>query len=193
VNFLKGGKVMTVKEVLLAAADGLELGEKARAFFDDIDADGEGKKVVDELLRCYNLIENEVALDFFPLYEREEVETDGEFLYADLSKKAISIFAVTNARGEKVAFKLFPAYFQTAAGKYDVLYTYAPQKKGVDDACEMGLQAMERVLIYGVATEYCLTHGLFEEAEVWERKYKKAISNAYHVKAGGVMRSRRWA
>lgn len=40
-----------------------------------------------------------------------------------------------------------------------------------------------RLFAYGIAAEYCLACGLFEEAAVWDKKYKDALTAAYRSPA----------
>ena len=47
---------------------------------------GEPTGELDSLLRCYNLVENEIALDYFPLRKEEAFAvTDGKIAYAQFS------------------------------------------------------------------------------------------------------------
>lgn len=65
---------MTVKETILLAADELGCGNRVREYFEE---EGEtGKKETEVLLRCFNLVENELALDYLPLYAEDEAESE---------------------------------------------------------------------------------------------------------------------
>ena len=72
-------------------------------------------------------------------------------------------------------------------------YTYLPKTKTFDDKSDFTLNASVRLLSYGVAAEYALANGMFEEAAVWDKKYKDAIKAAYCSKPPRRIRSRRWA
>ena len=146
------------------------------------------------MLRCFNLVENEVALDYLPLYAEDETESEtGTIAYSVLSKKAVRILGVRDEWGNKISFRLFPEFLRTAPGRVKIVYTYTPEEKGLEDSSDFILQVSPRLLALGMAAEYCLAGGLFEEAEVWDAKYRDALSAAYRSRPARVMRSRRWA
>lgn len=184
---------MKVKDVVLLAADMLGLKERVDAYLNHGDEDGE--RDTNLLLRSYNTVESELALDYLPLHCEDVVQTDtGRITYGTLSMPPVRLLRVTDEDGKSVAFKIFPDYFQVETlGEVRVSYTYAPMKKSVGDDGEYKVQASERLIAYGMAAEYCLWKGLFEEASAWEKKYKDALKKAYEAKPSKIMRSRRWA
>lgn len=183
---------MTVKEIILAAASELGIGDEVGAYLSGASTDGEVQAKA--LLRCFNLVENEVALDYLPLLAEEELETEtGAVYYASLSREAARVVGVWDEWGNSVPFTLFPDYLKTQPNKVRVRYTYLPQEKSFNDKSDFTLQASVHLFAYGVAAEYALASGLFEEAAVWDRKYKDAIKAAYCAKPTRRIRSRRWA
>ena len=185
---------MTVKEILLAAANELGVGEKVEAYLAGKSTDTEGETIAKALLRCFNLVENEVALDYLPLLAEEELETEmGVVYYSALSREAARVIGVWDEWGNSASFTLFPDYLKTQPQKVLVRYTYLPKEKSFDDESDFVLNASVRLFAYGVAAEYALASGLFEEAALWEKKYKDAIKAAYSSKTVRRIRSRRWA
>ena len=182
---------MTVKDVILAAAEGIGIQEKVKAFAES--GSSEGKKETEILVQCFNRVENEVALDFLPLYVEDETEcVGGKVSYASLSKKAVRILQVTQ-NGERIKFRLFPDYLEIAAsGFVKVFYSYAPEKKKLNDESDFKTLVSDRTFADGVAAEYCLATGLFEEAQIWDKKYKDSLCAAYKPKASKVASVRRW-
>ena len=183
---------MTVKEIILAAAGELGLTEKVQAYLDG--ASENGKAETEKLLHCFNLVENELALDYLPLYAEEEIETlSGAVYYSEFSKRVVRILRVIGESGNAVSFKLFPEFLKTQGGKIIVAYTYAPSEKGLDGESDYILQASVRLFAYGIAAEYSLAIGAFDDAAVWDKKYKDAIAAAYRSRPSRKMRARRWA
>lgn len=188
----KEEEIMTVKETILLAADELGLGDGVREYFSD--GAETGRKEAETLLRCFNIVENEVALDYLPLYCEDEAESEtGAVEYSALSGDAVRVLRVTDEWGNGVPFKLFPKYLKTQPGRVRISYTYTPKEKTFEDDSDFVLQASPRLLAYGMASEYCLACGLYEEAAVWDGKYKDALAAAYRSRPSRVMRSRRWA
>lgn len=183
---------MTVKETVLLAADEIGCGDRVREY---LGSKGEtGKKETETLLRCFNLVENEVALDYLPLYAEDEAESEtGRVEYSVLGKAAVRVLGVRDEWGNKIPFRLFPDHLRTAPGKVRIAYTYTPEEKGLEDSSDFVLQASPRLFACGMAAEYCLACGLFEEAEVWDGKYRAALAAAYRARPARLLRSRRWA
>lgn len=185
---------MTVKEIILAAAYELGIVEKVQVYFKGESTDTDAETIAKALLRCFNLVENEVALDYLPLLAEEMMETEtGAVYYSSLSREAARVIGVWDEWGNAVPFTLFPDYLKTQPQKVLVRYTYLPQEKSFGDESDFTLGASVRLFAYGVAAEYALASGLFEEAAVWDKKYKDAIKAAYSAKPARRIRSRRWA
>ncbi|MBQ8374914.1 MAG: hypothetical protein IJX98_04995 [Clostridia bacterium] len=182
---------MTVKEIIVKAAELLGLSDLVEGYFSSGSEDG--KKAVDALVGCYNLVESELAIDYLPLVCEDEVKTDtGAVYFTKLRKNASRILSVCDQNGNAVEWKLFPEYILAQAGKLVVRYAYAPTEKNLDDDGEYQSVASVRLFAYGVAAEYCLIAGLYEESAVWENKYRAAIQAAYKAKPSKVMKARRW-
>ena len=50
---------------------------------------------VDTLVRCFNLVNQEIASDYLPFLYTEEIDIDNSILnYADLDKTIINVYAV---------------------------------------------------------------------------------------------------
>ena len=183
---------MTVKEILLAAAGILGKADEVKAYFDGTDNEAEAD--VENLLRCFQLVESELAIDYLPLHAEEEVETQtGAIFFDEFTRSPVRILRVCDEGGKSCSFKLFPEYVKTQSGKVTVTYTYLPNKKALDGESDYKAQASVRLFAYGIAAEYTLACGMFEDAAVWDKKYKDAIAAAYRSTPSRVMRSRRWA
>ncbi len=151
------------------------------------------KREADILLRCYNIVENEVALDYLPLTAEETVVCDtGALPYTAFLRTPVSILSVTDEYGNKLPYTAFPEYLRTRAGTSVITYSYSPETKRLSDPSEYAARVPERLLSYGVACEYCLISGQYDEALVWDKKYKDALLCAHASTRPRVIRSRRW-
>ena len=187
---------MQVKEVIALAAqnlgrndlkEALDVGEEARA---------EGvKEELTSLLRCYNYVENEIALEYFPLRCEETLEEgDGKLLYTHFSRAPVFVHKADDAAGNKVDFKMFPAYLSLPAGigKVTVTYSYAPEKKGENDESAFGERISARLMSYGVVSEFLLTAARYSEADMWQQRYREALRAAGILRRRLAVRARRW-
>ncbi len=179
---------MTVREVLTLAASFLDEKDLVSALA--------GSSVTGEaetLLTCFNVVENEIALDDYPLKKTETLDFRGGLLpFPDFSIPPVDICAVKRG-GRRIAFTLSPDGVLCDCSSADVTYTYAPKKKGIGDTAELGGKISPRLMALGVASEYCFVKGRKEEAKIWGVKYRDALKSAGILRHPLSVRSRRWA
>jgi hypothetical protein len=182
---------MKVKDVILLAATLLGCEEDIRCYIEE--EDDEYAQKAEMLLHCLHLVENELALDYFPLVAEQEIHTDsGKVVFSNLSKDVVRIIKVVDENENSIAYQLFPSYLMTQEGDVKVIYSYTPSQKDWDESLDFTLYVSQRLLAYGIAAEYCTAMGRLDEANIWDEKYKDAIEAAYKVQSGGKIPSRRW-
>ena len=71
-------------------------------------------------------------------------------------------------------------------------YAYYPAEKNISDESDYSSDELEKAFVAGVAAEYYLKKHLFEEAEVFAREYKAALSVARRLQKGNAFKARRW-
>ena len=182
---------MTVKKAVLAAATELGIVDEVQAYIDGTSE--EGQKQTELLLHCFNIVENELALDYLPLQAEDTFSTNtGVISYQQLLHSAVRILRVTNVDGESVKFFIYPEYLKTQPGEVKVVYTYTPKTKTLTEESDFVLYVSSRLFAYGMAAEYALATGLYEEAAIWDKKYKEAIEATYRTAPCKRIQSRRW-
>lgn len=182
---------MTVREVVMLAAEELGILEEVQAYFDGEDVVGKSK--AERLLTCFNLVENELALDYFTLKRSETVMSQGQIKFSVLQRSPVNIISVTDGKDNPYEFSLYADYIQTTTGMVKITYAYTPNTKTIDENSDFTMEVSARLMSYGMAAEYALAVGLVEEAALWDKKYKDAISALYKTSKGGRIAARRWA
>ena len=164
---------MTVKEVIKSSAEllGIELTDENIEYW----------------LNAYNNVENELAMDYFHLRSADKVLIkENKIKYSDLGKNAWRIMGVYDCNNHDLMYKLCPTYIGFAKKENEkycfVCYCYVPQEKDIDDISDFDVGMFKDILKYGVCSEYCLVQGKFEEAKIWDSKYKNLIEIAYITK-----------
>ena len=142
----------------------------------DLDIDGED---VDLWLKCYNLVEQELATEYFPILEVDKFfHVDDKIYYKDFSRKACMIKGIQDFRGDSVSFRLTPEYINLIknynGGTFFVKYYYLPKEKTLYSYSAYGAEYIS-ILKYGVAAEYCLATGNYDLAKIYSDKYKERI------------------
>ena len=184
--------MISVREVITLAAKALGRDDLCGAINEARDQpSGE----VATLLHCFNMIENEIALDYFPLKLTETFSTvDGGVLYQRFAKSPISIISVCSETGEELSYELRAdkLVLSALAARVVITYSYIPAIKALDGISEFKMKVSARLMAYGVACEFCLSSGKFQEAAMWESKYKDALRAANILRRTLRTRSSRW-
>ena len=182
---------VSIKDAIVLAAELLGLEEDVKEYINGTTTSG--KAEVENLLRCFNLVESELALDYLPLYQEEKIKTETGAVYFDnLERAPVRIIRVEDEWGNSCPFKLFPDYLKTQPGNIVVRYSYLPNKKGWGDDSDFTLQTSTRLFAFGMAAEYALSCGRFEEAAIWDKKYKDSIAAMYRSNPSKRISARRW-
>jgi hypothetical protein len=185
--------MFSVKSVVRLAARMIGVEEMTEGHFNGSGLE-EGERIVQGLVNCFNLVENELAVDYLPLVCEETLSTDeaGVIEYALLSKKIAYLIDVRDEWGNRAKEKRMPTHIKLEPGRYVVRYAALPTEKTAEDACEYGAGVSERLLAYGVAAEYCLHKGLYAEHAAWDKKYRDALAAACRSTKGGRLKERTW-
>lgn len=146
------------------------------------------------LIRCANLVVKEVACEYIPLLHKQTITSHkGQISYADFEKLLLEIRCIKDSQGNEVDYYCLPDHVEIQDGSFEVLYAYIPtDKEFFDDLDFCGTKASDRVFAYGTAAEYCLVTGNYDEALMWERRYKDALLVATRKNTAVVLPRRRW-
>lgn len=147
-----------------------------------------------KLLRAINLVNSEVASEYFPLLKEETVEsTDGIIEYIAFSERVLDVVTVKSQDGCCVRYKLFPSYLKTKeGGSYTVTYQYLPPKLEFSSLLPYDVKISPRLIALGVSSEYCLLSGMYEEGVMFDKKYREALRMALLTKGERTVKARGW-
>ena len=150
-------------------------------------------KVLNTLLKCLNLVQNEVACEYIPLASEQNVRAkDFKIDYSSFNKKPISIVSVKDSLGRNIRFKAFADYLVVYGNKARVKYYYLPQKIQTVESEITECLLPIRTYAYGVAREYFLLQSLSDEADIWEGRFKDSLCAFARKKQDVIMPCRRW-
>ena len=186
---------MNIKDIIAAAATLLNREDICNYLISgEVDDLTSTVKDLDIMLRCFNLVENEIALEYKPLVCIENITTENGIVNFDiLTKPIIEIIKVEDESGNKLNYKLFHTYLKTKPENIVVYYTYIPEKKlltGISDYTEVEIP--QRVLAMGIACEFSLISAMYDEAVMWDKRYKDSLDRMTSKKIKQVMPARRW-
>ena len=173
-------KVKNILELALEFVGEKELLEKLKKTgnkeADDVVFSEREQQKLDEMLLCFNMVNQEIASDYLPFLTKETIDaTRGMFLSSELSKKVINIYEVKDKFGFNLNFKVISNCVETRKSAKTVVYSFLPEKMEMEDEVEFFNGLSARVYAYGVASEFLLVGGLSGDAEIWEERYKESL------------------
>ena len=183
---------MTIKDIVKSAATFLNL-TNVTSYLDSSSAgDTATLNAVDSLTRLSNLVISELAASYLPMTCAETLDaTDGKIIFSELTHNVTRIVSVKNKFGHDAEFRLYPEYIKVFGGEYTVEYEYAPENYGLNDTTGFKNDVTAALLGYGVAAEYCVTQGRFEEAILWRKRYTAGVERVALPKSAK-MKGRCW-
>lgn len=156
--------------------------------FDAVKSD----RTLQKLVGCVNLALCELAEEYLPLTARQTVTAGGIVPYADFERSPVQILSARQGGNVRYVYRPDGVEFE-AEGDVEVEYTYRPGERGFLDEVETGGgQIGVRTLAYAVCAEYCLQNGDYDEAQVWDKRYKDNLLNALSKKSEISIKKREW-
>jgi len=186
---------MTVLEVLESASLYLNLQEEFKDIFaQKEDIDEEVNLHFEKLLKCLNIVVEDISSQYLTLKTIEEIQIDKNgFEINKLSKRVNQILCLksgdTNIKFKIVDNKIICDF----VGKLDVEYSYYPKKLNRKDDldCFNGKVSLKTIAI-GVASEYCFVCGFFDDAKIWEQRFLNSVNGNVRRISPSYMPKRRW-
>ncbi len=189
---------MTTKEVVKLCSDLLQYDFDERLFDESAD-ERTYKQAADAdkrfrlMCRCVGYCETELACDYFPLtatmfFEKSSAGFD------EFERTVHEVRKVTDGDGDSVDFVTSAdGVVANTRGCMTVEYSYRPIKKGYCDALEVGNSKVdERLVAYGAIAEYMFLTAMYDEASIWDKRYKDLIQTNLYPNRSLRIPQRRW-
>ena len=183
---------MTVKKIMALAAE-LCGRRDLSDYLNNVSAENlaEQERDAKTLLQCYNLTENEIALDYLPLRRTQKFESEGYISYTEFEKPPVEILSVRDASCRKQTFETDADGIKVPAGALTAEYSYRPAVKTGEEEAEFNAKGDGRLLALGTACEFALFSGMMQEAGLLDKRYRDALACACRER-GGRLKMRRW-
>ena len=181
-DVLKSASLLLTKLDLLSALDSNSI---ASSFTRDINL----------LIGATNLVINEIVSDYVPIYKSEDIEVStGKYAVSSLSATLLAIRHLKSEAGYNVKYTIESGYILLPNGKFNIKYSYLPAKVTAlsDSLSFLDPQITDRVIAYGVVSEYYLINGLYSEAKLWRDKFESGVNSASKRLSNIVMRGKVW-
>lgn len=154
-------------------------------------------KEIKLLTNLTNLVLGQILREYMPLYTEEIVSSNAncEISFSSFSKKVNQIINVSFVDGLNSTFRIFPEYIKVGSPqeKYVVKYSYLPEEiTNFNAPIEKPISLSENTIALGVCAEYCLIEMLYDEADMWEAKFKESLQNTIRKLREKRLPSRGW-
>lgn len=152
---------------------------------------GEDATEVATLVDCLNLVRNEIATEFIPNAKVEKLKVENNRLdFSMFEGQVIEVLSVNDNFGSEIKFHAFSDHIQLENGTFHVKYNQNPEiitLKG-----EFVSNIPERVYVYGILKEYYFIQTLYEDASVWDARFKNSLNMLARKKNNTIIRKRGW-
>ena len=155
----------------------------------------EQTKEINLLVDCVNLTNSNIAANYVKLYDTKSLKVrDGLIPFSELSAQTIyDIVSVKDVNGRTVDFDILNNGLSVKVKEAIVKFTYFPEDvKYEDELTNFKIKINERIFVYGVISEYLYVKGVFDEAEIWEEKFKNELKNCLRTVKSHRTAKRRW-
>ena len=188
---------MQVKEILKLACS--FLGKEELLDCEYFEENGEEitesvSKELDKLLTCLNVVTEEVAMSYLPLIKQKEVTfVNGKISVLDIDENIASIISIKNKSGRNLKYKYVSDEIVCLTTKAIVTYKVYPSHLNLDGTAEtFGNRLSARILAYGVASEFAYSEMLYDDATIWENRFKNALLYSSEKKGELNLKQRGW-
>ena len=180
---------MNVKEVLKTACDFIGLEDIKNVIDDSSSMTEEQTAIVNKLLKCFNLVQEEISTEFLSLTHKEEISASDRINFFSLTKKVLKILNIK--RGNKnLPFKIFTDHVVFNGSATEITYNYIPEEVGLND--DILYLVPVRIYAYGVAREFFIFEGLTDKASMFENRFKNSINSLIKKDKNIVLPNRIW-
>lgn len=185
---------MKIKEIAREAA--LLVGRTDAAAYLGGGAAGDpasAKTDAERLVAAVNRAVRSLAVRGLPLRKEETVTSKGEVAFSSLAETVLRVEEVRDASGKKVKFKVKPGGLTVPAGKLTVRYRYLPAVRAEEEECDYPEGAPPReVLADGAAAEFSIVEGRYEDADMWQARFRAGLNAVCGISRARVPARRKW-
>ena len=186
---------MQVRDCVAFAAETLDLKNVVRYLKSgETDEYSNVSDTLDTLLSAYNAVADEIARDFIKLTRSEVFTVTGkELRFSKFSDNPLKIMSVKGADDKAAAAKIYPDKLVAEEGEITIESVFAPAARSLNDECDFTYTEIgARTLGLGVAAEYALISGMYEQAVIYNEKFIDAMKNALFKRKKPKIKGRAW-
>ena len=140
--------------------------------------------LTEKLVALSNLVVQELSATFIPMIKKEKVTAKNfKVRYDGLAGSIVQIKNVYDINGNKISFAQTPEYISVNNSQVIIEYECIPPNYALSDEIGYEESDVPQVLLsYGLASEYYVSTGRFEQAVMWHERYVDGINSLRKTK-----------
>ena len=192
--FIKRKNDMTIKDIIKISATYLGKNNVLEYLAEENGNYGDAVQQIDNLTRCANLVIGELAASYFPMKKSEIKRTvNGKINFSEFTENIMRVDGVYTENGDKTDYKVKPLAIEVNCSSVIVEYTYLPSNYGLTDVIGYkDSEVNERLIAYGVCSEYSIIERNFDESIMWRNRFNEEIKKLISPK-NTTAKKRSWA
>ena len=145
------------------------------------------------MVTLLNLVISELSATYIPMVKREQVEfTGGKFYYTALNNTPLRVIKVYDINGREISHTENALFISANIDKAIVEYEFVPPNYDLEETIGYGEKDISQsALAFGLASEYCICKGAFDEAVMWHKRYVESV-NAVRKIENVKLKARSW-
>ena len=168
--------------------------EETNTFENDVEINDDVKHNVDLLVKCFNLVLNTICTEYLKFKDSTLVVSSNKRISYDqiTNNNICNVLCVEDETGQGVVFADYGGEIVVYQdGKYKVTYTYSLNDYEIDETVnEISLPI--KSIAYGVASEYLYINKFYDDANIWDVRFKNSLINLLSNKKRLYVKPRRW-
>ena len=147
-----------------------------------------------DMLECLNDITGEIATNYLPILKQKEVSlSSGEIDVFSIDENILSIVKVKSVYGNVIPYKYYENKLQCFLNKAVIEYKVHPTMLTLSGSAEtFGGRITLNALAWGTLSEYYFKAGMYDDALMWENRFKNALMFLCNGKSEIIIKKRRW-
>lgn len=182
---------MLVKDVIIKACDFIGKEEMSAKLKAGETLASQEDELIETLVKQFNLVREEIASEYQPILKSESfVVKNFKLEFSSFSSPVLEIYSIKDRLGRNVNYKIFDGYIFVCGKDVEVIYSTLAEGLTIED--EFSATLPERIFAYGVAREYFFHNGFYEDANMWEGRFKGSLEIVLRRKSRVQIPKRRW-
>ena len=188
---------MIVKDVIKQVAINLGLNDllETTALDGEQTITEEEQCEINKLISCCNLVVNQIASEYVTLKDEVKLTSNtGTIAYSKITNKILVDILSVKKNGAYVKFNCKPTNLETVEGELEIEFAYQPNMAtSISSQIDFNdFKINSRVIAYGVTAEYCFINSMYDDAAIWDNRFKNSLINVLRPRREIKIKKRLW-